>query len=107
MDRFERPHTIYSIDDPETGAPLYIGQAVNLRRRIRDHMKLRPGTASAVFLEPMIRAGLEPVFTTIAVVENRSAADIREAEEIKKALDAGHKLFNATHEIVHAKRKFD
>ena len=63
MKRFDRPHTIYSIDNPETGDPLYIGQTVNLPRRIKEHLNLRPGKASTEFLEPMIAAGIEPIFT--------------------------------------------
>ncbi|WP_170366604.1 GIY-YIG nuclease family protein [Ruegeria arenilitoris] len=93
-DKFERPHTIYSINDPETGDPLYIGQTVNFQRRKKEHLKLRPGKASTEFLEPMLAAGVEPEFSIIAVVENRKSADAREVEEIRKAQAAGYELFN-------------
>ena len=104
MDRFNRPHTIYSINDPETGVPLYIGQTVNLSRRIREHLKLRPGKASTKFLEPMLRAGVDPEFVTLAVVPDRKTADAIEIEEINNALDAGHSLYNAAHELNRARK---
>lgn len=60
-------HYVYSIDDPRTGQPFYIGKGKG--RRIHDHFKdcqLRKRSRKNSMIKAIRKAGFEPVVTMIA-----------------------------------------
>lgn len=58
---------VYSIHDARTDRLFYIGQTVNLPRRIFEHLKQRDKASSAVFIAALLDACLVPTFRIIAV----------------------------------------
>jgi hypothetical protein len=96
--------TIYSIHDPRTDRPFYVGQTLNLPRRIFEHLKQRDKASSAVSIGGLLDARLVPTFRIIAVCSNRQDADRVEFEEIAIHLAAGFELANSESEINHARK---
>lgn len=99
-----RTATIYEIIDPRTGQIVYVGQTVNLPRRIKEHLKLRSGVASAAPLAAMLAANVTPSFRQVATVA-ATEAPFHEATHIARRLAEGHPLTNPPHETNLAKKR--
>lgn len=95
---------VYSIHDPRNGRPFYIGQTVNMPRRIYEHLKQRDKASSAVSIAELMAANFVPSFRIIAVCGTRQEADRLEFEEIAVHLAAGFELSNSESEINHARK---
>lgn len=95
---------VYSIHDPRNDRPFYIGQTVNLPRRIYEHLKQRDKASSAVSIAQLRAVNLLPTFRIIAACGTRQEADRLEFEEIAIHLAAGFELSNSESEINHARK---
>lgn len=91
--------TIYSIHDPDTREPFYIGQTTDLARRVRDHLRTRDKAHSAERIAALLERGVTPFFRILHQTTSRQEADDLEWREIGKHINAGHTLSNAASEI--------
>lgn len=96
-------YVVYSIHDPRSDRAFYIGQTVNLPRRICEHLKLRDKASSASYISDLLDGLLVPIFRIIAVCSSRQEADRLEFEEIAIHLAAGFELKNSEREMNHAR----
>jgi len=110
-------YTTYAIYDPRTKWPVYIGQTGNYDRRRDDHMttfrerKASPPGSLQHWLKALHKAGLEPQFLQLEVVETESESLKSETKWIAKFSGMGLPLLNRWDEhkpfIVEATEKLE
>ncbi|MEI8109109.1 MAG: GIY-YIG nuclease family protein, partial [Verrucomicrobiota bacterium] len=90
---------IYSISELGALLPFYIGQTVNLPRRIKEHLSARAKASSAAKIAAMMGCDELPVFRILATCHSRAEADAQELRGIAHALANGACLENAKQEM--------
>ena len=87
---------IYTLSDPRTGQVRYVGKALNLKARLRQHIRQRTDqrmTPRSAWLISLSRAGLEPVMAVLEECSEDAWAD-RERHHIAALRAAGANLTN-------------
>jgi len=89
---------IYGLHDPETGELRYIGQTVTtVVQRLRTHItpsQLKKHTYLARWLLGLVKRGLSPTWSQIAIAQSQSELDRLEIEFIAEARAVGVRLVN-------------
>ena len=88
-----KPHYIYGLFDPNTGAVRYIGRSTNPDKRLASHRNMNQNDAKTAWVNELKAAGQRP---ELAIIETCTAETVKDAERswIKKCKDAGADLTN-------------
>lgn len=85
--------TVYTISDPVSGKPFYVGQTTALANRKYNHRHgMTPSTAKAI--GAIQDTGREPVFEEVFTSHSRQEALTAEAELIAQLTKEGEQLCN-------------
>lgn len=66
---------IYTLTDPRTNEVRYVGKAVNIKRRLNEHLFRDKGCHKWNWLQQLVTEGLRPTVSIIDVIENSDDTD--------------------------------
>lgn len=93
---------IYTISQPVTKNVIYVGKAINVEARVKQHMNLGLYSCVTNWMKALIESELKPVFTIV----DKTDSNWRELEKewILKFIADGHDLLNVKHNFKSLKR---
>lgn len=93
----ERQVTIYALCEPDTNEIRYIGQTVNIKRRLYEHVNSpKVGNKNKQdWVQSLLAQGQAPLLKILCIV-NRAAANQAETDEIARATQDGANLLNSS-----------
>lgn len=86
---------IYALKDPRNGAVRYIGKSKNPEKRMRGHLRSKPGTHKAHWIMELTAIGITPLLEILDRVPE-TQWEFFECAYIKVYREAGAKLTNGT-----------
>src|SRR5437660_7006885 len=89
------PRSIYALIDPRENTISYIGCAVDIEKRFKEHLKDRANTPKCQWLAELKRRGLSPQLEILETSRSFFNAFNRENYWINKMLSAGVPLTNS------------
>lgn len=93
------PGWVYEIVDPDTGDTVYVGQSIQVEKRIDQYLQAALSTGLLyAWMAEKIQQGQRPIVRLVARGNNRNELARMEHEYIATHISAGTKLFN--HQLV-------
>ncbi len=95
-----KPYVTYAISDPRTNSVVYVGQAADVDKRKRQHLRLRPRRPNLksqnikTWLFDTISKGIIPEFTILDEAASEELSLISELQWVTKLKSEGHPLLN-------------